>query len=188
MQLLPLTDASPAIQAHVRTLRNQPDVRKYMYTSHEISEQEHANWLNSLKGNPRQQVFVVIKDEQAVGVVSLNAINVLHKSADWAFYLDVGLQGKGLGSVVEFWMLDYAFGVAGLEKLNCEVLAMNSAVVKMHQKFGFEVEGVRRQNVVKDGVRVDVVLLGISKNEWQNKRPALQSVITRLESRAVGSP
>lgn len=182
MQFLPLTDASPAIQAHVRTLRNQQDVRKFMYTSHEITEQEHANWLASLQGNPRQQVFVVIKDEQAVGVVSLNAINVLHKTADWAFYLDVGLQGKGLGSLVEFWMLDYAFDVAGLEKLNCEVLAMNAAVVKMHQKFGFEVEGVRRQNVVKDGVRVDVVLLGITKAEWQNKRPALAPVIERLNT------
>lgn len=180
MQFLPLTEASPDIQAHVRTLRNQPDVRKYMYTSHEISEQEHADWLTSLHGNPRQQVFVVIKDEQAVGVVSLNAINVLQKTADWAFYLDVGLQGKGLGSVVEFWMLDYAFDVAGLEKLNCEVLSMNSAVVKMHQKFGFEVEGVRRQNVVKDGVRIDVVLLGITKPEWQSRRPALAAVIERI--------
>ena len=92
------------------------------------------------------------------------------------------MQGKGLGSVVEFWMLDYAFDVAGLEKLNCEVLAMNSAVVKMHQKFGFEVEGVRRQNVVKDGVRVDVVLLGINREEWLSKRPALAPVIERLSA------
>ena len=182
MQFLPLTNASPAIQAHIRTLRNQPDVRKFMYTSHEISEQEHANWLASLQGNSRQQVFVVIKDEQAVGVVSLNAINVLHKSADWAFYLDVGLQGKGLGSVIEFWMLDYAFDVAGLEKLNCEVLAMNAAVVKMHQKFGFEIEGVRRQNILREGVRIDVVLLGITKDEWRNKRPALAPVIQRLNT------
>jgi UDP-4-amino-4,6-dideoxy-N-acetyl-beta-L-altrosamine N-acetyltransferase len=135
-----------------------------------------------LQGNPRQQVFVVIKDEQAVGVVSLNAINVLHKSADWAFYLDAGSQGEGLGSVVEFWMLDYAFGVAGLEKLNCEVLAMNAAVVKMHQKFGFEIEGVRRQNILREGARIDVVLLGITKEEWQNKRPALAPVIERINA------
>ncbi|MBC8996005.1 MULTISPECIES: UDP-4-amino-4,6-dideoxy-N-acetyl-beta-L-altrosamine N-acetyltransferase [unclassified Pseudomonas] len=182
MQFLPLTEADPALQAHVRTLRNQEDVRKFMYTSHEITEQEHANWLASLQDNPRQQVFVVIKDQQAVGIVSLNAINAAQKTADWAFYLDVGLQGKGLGSVVEFWMLDYAFDVAGLEKLNCEVLAMNSAVVKMHQKFGFEIEGVRRQNVVKNGVRVDVVLLGITKAEWQNKRPALAAVIERISA------
>ncbi|MFW9081257.1 UDP-4-amino-4,6-dideoxy-N-acetyl-beta-L-altrosamine N-acetyltransferase [Pseudomonas sp. P2757] len=182
MQFIPLTDASPTIQAHVRTLRNQEDVRKYMYTSHEISEQEHANWLSSLKGNSRQQVFVVLKDDLAVGVVALNAINAQQKSADWAFYLDVDLQGKGLGSVVEFWMLDYAFNAAELEKLNCEVLASNSAVVKMHQKFGFEIEGVRRQNVVKDGVRIDVVLLGITKSEWLEKRPALIRVIERINA------
>ncbi|PMW96602.1 UDP-4-amino-4,6-dideoxy-N-acetyl-beta-L-altrosamine N-acetyltransferase [Pseudomonas sp. FW215-R2] len=180
MQFVPLTEANPAIQAHVRTLRNQEDVRKYMYTSHEISDQEHANWLTSLKGNSRQQVFVVLKDERAVGVVSLNAINTVQKTADWAFYLDVQLQGKGLGSVVEFWMLDYAFAEAGLEKLNCEVLASNPAVVKMHQKFGFELEGVRRQNILKDGERIDVVLLGITKDEWLSKRPALQRVVERI--------
>jgi UDP-4-amino-4,6-dideoxy-N-acetyl-beta-L-altrosamine N-acetyltransferase len=109
MQFMPLVNASPAVQAHVRTLRNQEDVRKYMYTSHEITESEHDGWLASLEGNNRQAVFVAIRNGQAVGIVSLNAINAVQKTADWAFYLDSDIQGKGLGSLVEFWMLDYAF-------------------------------------------------------------------------------
>ncbi|MDK1396876.1 GNAT family N-acetyltransferase, partial [Pseudomonas protegens] len=95
MQLIPLLASSPTVQAQVRALRNQQEVRKYMYTSHEISEQEHANWLSSLQGNPRQEVFVAVDAGQALGVVSLNAINALQKTADWAFYLDAELQGKG---------------------------------------------------------------------------------------------
>ncbi|WP_017904268.1 UDP-4-amino-4,6-dideoxy-N-acetyl-beta-L-altrosamine N-acetyltransferase [Pseudomonas asplenii] len=180
MQFVALVDASPAIQAHVRTLRNQNDVRKYMYTSHEITEEEHLGWLDSLRGNDRQRVFVVIRDGQVLGVVSLNAINTAQKTADWAFYLDTALQGKGLGSIVEFWMLDYAFNEAGLEKLNCEVLETNPSVIKMHQKFGFELEGVRRKNILKDGNRIDVILLGITKEEWSNKRPAVEPLIARL--------
>jgi len=161
-------------------LRNQNDVRKYMYTSHEITEEEHLRWLDSLRGNDRQRVFVVVRDGQALGVVSLNAINTAQKTADWAFYLDTALQGKGLGSIVEFWMLDYAFHEAGLEKLNCEVLETNPSVIKMHQKFGFELEGVRRKNIIKDGNRIDVILLGITKEEWKNRRPALEPLIMRL--------
>lgn len=180
MQFIPLLDASPQTQAQVRTLRNQPAVRKFMYTEHEICAEEHAAWLDSLKGNPRQAVFVVMLDGQAAGVVSLNAINTLHNSADWAFYLDGALQGKGVGSQVEFWLLDHAFNEVGLEKLNCEVLQSNMAVIRLHQKFGFAIEGVRRQNVIKDGARIDVVLLGITRDEWAVQRPKMQAVMARL--------
>lgn len=180
MEFVPILDLPTDLQAVVRLLRNQPDVRKFMYTAHEISETEHARWLASLQSNPRQQVFVILNEKSAVGVVSLNAINTTHKTADWAFYLDSSVQGKGMGSQVEFWLLDYAFGQAGLEKLNCEVLEINPAVIKMHQKFGFSIEGVRRKNVIKDGQRIDVALLGITKDEWLGQRPNMLSVIERL--------
>jgi RimJ/RimL family protein N-acetyltransferase len=70
--------------------------------------------------------------------------------------------------------------VAGLEKLNCEVLQSNPAVISLHQKFGFSVEGVRRQNVIKDNVRVDVVMLGITRQEWAARRPKMEDVMARL--------
>ncbi|MFK3795026.1 MULTISPECIES: UDP-4-amino-4,6-dideoxy-N-acetyl-beta-L-altrosamine N-acetyltransferase [unclassified Pseudomonas] len=182
MQFLPLIEASPSIQSAVRTLRNQEEVRKFMYTSHEISPQEHEQWLRSLKGNPRQSVFAAMRDGELAGVVSLSAINATQKTADWAFYLDTRLRGKGLGSLVEFWMLDHAFNEAGLEKLNCEVLEMNAAVIKMHQKFGFKIEGVRRHNIIKEGSRVNVVLLGITQEEWEARRPEMVPLITRLNA------
>jgi UDP-4-amino-4,6-dideoxy-N-acetyl-beta-L-altrosamine N-acetyltransferase len=183
MHFLLLTDADLDVQTRVRELRNHPDVRKFMYTTHEIGEAEHRAWLDSLKGNERQSVFAVISEGAVIGVVSLNAINRVQKSADWAFYLDVEAQGRGVGSLMESWVLDYAFETAGLEKLNCEVLAINPAVIKMHQKFGFEIEGVRRQNILRDSQRLDVVLLGITKDEWRAKRPALELTLRRLSSK-----
>jgi len=181
MQFLPLLHASREVQDAVRGLRNQPDVRKFMYTSHEISEAEHQGWIDSQRGNDRQSVFVVMADGQACGVVSLSAINRVHETADWAFYLDASQQGKGMGSLIEFWLLDHAFNTVGLEKLNCEVLETNPAVIKMHQKFGFSIEGVRRKNVIKDGKRIDVVLLGISREEWAIQRPKMLPLMERLK-------
>ena len=182
MEFVPILDLPADLQARIRHLRNQLDVRRFMYTSHEISEAEHTQWLRSLAGNPRQMVFVVLQSGAPSGVVSLNAIDPLHKTADWAFYLDPSCQGKGLGSRIEFWLLEYAFAQAGLEKLNCEVLQTNSAVIKMHQKFGFTIEGVRRRNILKDGARIDVVLLGITKEEWQGQRGKMLKVLERLGS------
>lgn len=180
MRVVPILELPADQQARVRQLRNQPDVRKFMYTDHEISEAEHLNWLESLRASSRQQVFVIVIEAAPVGVVSLSAINATHGTADWAFYLDTTLQGKGLGSQVELWMLDYAFGTAGLEKLNCEVLEINPAVIKMHQKFGFVVEGVRREHIVRDGKRINAVLLGITKSEWQAQRPKVLAAVERI--------
>ena len=183
MHFIDILDCDPGVQARVRELRNHPDVRRFMYSSHEISAGEHDSWLASLSGNARQQVFVVCLDERVAGIVSLNAINATHRTADWAFYLDPALQGQGLGSLVEFWLLDHAFETVGLHKLNCEVLESNQAVVKMHRKFGFAIEGVRRRNILKDDERIDVVLLGITREEWAQQRPRMLAVVERLGRR-----
>jgi UDP-4-amino-4,6-dideoxy-N-acetyl-beta-L-altrosamine N-acetyltransferase len=180
MEFVPILDLPDSTRSMVRDLRNQPDVRRFMYTSHEISVDEHQAWLTSLENNPRQSVFVIMSNETLMGVVSLNAINTLHKTADWAFYLDAARQGKGLGSQVEFWLLNHAFTECKLEKLNCEVLASNPAVIKMHQKFGFSIEGVRRQNILRDGVRLDVVLLGITAEEWTARKPEMMAIMKRI--------
>lgn len=181
MEFVRLVDADPVVQARIRELRNQPNVRKFMYTDHEITLEEHANWIKSLQGNKRQQVFAVVRDGIAVGLVSLNAINEQQKHADWAFYIDEALQGAGIGSVIELKLLDYAFNEAGLDKLNCEVLATNQPVIRLHEKFGFVREGVRRQNVIKNGERIDVVLLGILKDEWATAREKVLPVIERAQ-------
>lgn len=170
----PLLEQGAAAIERVRELRNAPGVRKYMYSDHLISASEHAAWIASLHGNAAQQVWVVLYDGNIEGLVALQAIKAQQKSADWAFYLSQEMQGKGVGGVVEFKLLEIAFGQFGLEKLNCEVLATNPAVIEMHKKFGFQLEGMRRANVIKDGQRIDVALLGILPHEWQQQRPRFE--------------
>lgn len=166
-----LLEQGPETLERVRQLRNEPAVRQHMYSDHVISPQEHQAWLAGLRGNAGQRAWAVLHHGAVEGLVSLGAIRAAQKSAEWAFYLSSEMQGKGVGGVVEFKLLDLAFGEMGLEKLNCEVLASNPKVVEMHQKFGFQLEGVRRANVIKNGQRVDVVLLGILPAEWQERRP-----------------
>ena len=158
------------VQMLVREIRNQESVRTAMYTEHEISESEHLNWIEKLKSDVTQKVFVILKERtEPVGVVSLNAIDGLHKKADWAFYLDQEQRG-GLGAAIEYMLIVYAFENCGLEKLNCEVIETNPKVVKMHRKFAFVEEGFRRSNVVKNGIRVGVYFLGLTKEDWEKQK------------------
>jgi hypothetical protein len=71
----------------------------------------------------------------------------------------------------------------GLEKLNGEVIVGNEAVMKLHKKFLFQEEGVRRSNVVKDGVRVGVQLIGLTKEEWLAGRDKVLEQVGRAFER-----
>lgn len=156
-------------QLIVRDIRNQDEVRKFMYTEHLISKEEHLRYLEKLKNDNHQIVFVVISNETPIGVVSVNGIDNLHKKTDWAFYLDKDTRG-GLGACLEYCFIDFIFNKLGMEKLNCEVIEVNEAVVKMHKKFGFIEEGFRRENIIKNNTRMGVYFLGLTKTDWEKSR------------------
>ena len=169
----------------LRQLRNHPAIRGAMYSDHIISPEEHAEWIEGLQGDDRRQVFIVLTSEDDVcGLVSVTAIERAHRRADWAFYLAPESRG-GLGAALEYTLIQYVFESLGLEKLNCEVLETNPAVVRMHGKFLFEEEGFRRSNVIKDGQRVGVHFLGLTREDWRAGRAEvharIQEVLSRFE-------
>lgn len=166
-------DSNEDQRQQIRLIRNQPSVRQAMYTDHEISVEEHRSWLERVSNDPRQIVFVVLNEDQVVGCVSINDLDRRHSKSDWAFYLDEDQRG-GLGAALEFTLINYAFGELGLEKLNCEVIETNPAVVKMHKRFGFEEEGFRRSNIEKDGKRIGVHFLGLVKADWLASKDAIE--------------
>lgn len=75
---------------------------------------------------------------------------------------------------MEFLMLEHAFGELQLNKLFCEVLAFNTAVIQLHQKFGFRIEGILRGQHKVDANYVDIVRLGIFASEWEERREAMR--------------
>lgn len=174
IDLRPIGELPTDEQAKIVSIRNQPGVRKNMYNSYVISKEEHLAWLQRMSHAQDSRFFAVYFNNTLIGGVSLNAINRANRRADWAFYLDEATHGKGIGPALEFAFLDYAFATEGLAKLNCEVLSSNEAVVRLHKKFGFVQEGVRRRHIQRDGETFDVILLGITREEWEARRAELK--------------
>lgn len=167
IQLIPLMDISTEMQLKVRDIRNEEGVRKWMYTEHIIGLNEHLGWISRLKEDNTKIIFVVLDDEMnLLGVVSVSAIDLKHKRADWAYYLTENSRG-GLGSVIEYALIDFVFNRLGIQKLNCEVIEGNSSVVKLHKKFLFKEEGFRRSNIFKDKKFIGVHLLGLTREDWE---------------------
>ncbi len=164
--MVPLTDISTESQLKVRDVRNEESVRKWMYTDHAIELNEHLGWINRLKTDKKQIVFVILDEkDNPLGVVSVNAIDHLHKKTDWAYYLTEQARG-GLGSAIEYAFIDFVFDNLDMHKLNCEVIEGNDSVVKLHKKFLFTDEGFKRSNITKEGKRIGIHFLGLTKEDW----------------------
>lgn len=153
--------------------RNDPGISRFMYTDHVISEAEHAAWLEAAIHDDAQRHWVIHLDGEPVGLASITHIDRVHSSAEWAFYLaSPEVRGRGVGSVVEYRVLECVFRELALERLSCAVLAFNEAVVAMHESFGFTREGTLRSAIRKSDGRVDVVLMGQLRDEWMARRDA----------------
>jgi len=175
-----LTQTSKKNQLKILDIRNEENVRKWMYTEHPIKESEHLNWIEYLKSSDKQMVFSVLDENNIpLGVVSLNAIDKLHKKADWAYYLSSDARG-GLGSVLEYYFIDFIFNSLDIEKLNCEVIEGNDTVVKLHKKFIFENEGFRESDLIKNNKRIGIHFLGLKKENWQNGKETIYNKYSKI--------
>jgi UDP-4-amino-4,6-dideoxy-N-acetyl-beta-L-altrosamine N-acetyltransferase len=166
--------------------RNSPDVRAYMYTDHVIAPEEHARWFAGIADDVTRAYWIIETDGAPVGLANLYDIDRRNQRCAWAYYLaDPAVRGLGLGSYVEYWMLEYVFAGLKLAKLWCEVLASNEPVWRLHETFGFTIEARFRGHVIKDGARVDVLGLGMLAADWQARRPAMAE---RLRGRGFEPP
>jgi len=118
-----------------------------------------------------RRYWIIELDGEPVGLANLYDISAVQKRAYWAFYLaDERVRGKGVGSATERFVMRYVFKDLGFDKLCCEVLATNEGVVKMHERYGFQVDGILRRHVIKAGGRVNVVTMSLLREEWAASR------------------
>jgi len=164
----------------IRKWRNAPDVRSNMYTQHIITEEEHQKWWCRISKDDSQVYFIFEYGGLGAGVVSFNQIDRENLQSFWAFYAAPDAP-RGTGIKMEVLALDYAFNDLELHKLSCEVLAFNTPVINMHKKFGFQQEGIFRQQCLIEGKYIDVYRLGILSTEWKTKRPEMIARLQRYD-------
>jgi UDP-4-amino-4,6-dideoxy-N-acetyl-beta-L-altrosamine N-acetyltransferase len=170
IRFVPLLDQDHATRMKMLAVRNEETVRRAMFTDHVISEDEHLQWMKGLHADRSRRIWVILAESgDVIGQVSLARLDMRQLTSDWAFFLGKSERG-GLGFAVEYAFLNFVFDELGLGKLNCEVVEGNDAVVRLHGKFDFKQEGLRRSQVIKDGRRIDVHLLGLTREDWTAAR------------------
>lgn len=104
-----------------------------------------------------------------MGGINLNSIDERNGTFSIGIQIDRDYRGKGYGTRAMTILLKYAFLERRLNKFNDYVLDGNEASAKMMKKLGCTQEGIRRKVIYTNGKYVDVMLFGITKNEFIEK-------------------
>jgi [ribosomal protein S5]-alanine N-acetyltransferase len=106
-------------------------------------------------------------DGQLIGYADLADINTFEARASLGYAIgNSSLWGKGLGFAGAKLMLGLAFESLKLERVTAEVNVANTRSLRVLEKLGFKLEGVLRQHETYRGMRGDVHLFGMLREEF----------------------
>lgn len=148
----------------VLSWRNHPDVRHFMYTTHEITLDEHRRWFFQNDRSQSSDLLIYEQRGQPCGFANITRTRC-EAIADWGFYMAPGAMrgsGRGLGQSV----LDYAFKVLGLHKVCGQALGFNERSIRFHLSLGFREEGRMIDQHFDGRSYQDVVCFGVLESEW----------------------
>jgi len=123
------------------------------------------------KEKMNEEHFFVIETLEGKTVGSINA-NTISKN-DGTFRYGLGIIGaerkKGFASEAIKIFLNYYFNELRYNKVNAGVYEFNEGSIRLHESFGMIQEGKLRKNKFTDGKYWDILLFGMTKDEFNSK-------------------
>lgn len=145
--------------------RNHPEVRRFMFTQHEISLAEHTQWFMRAVQDNSRRLLIVQEQDSPIGYVHFSNVES-GGVADWGFYANPDA-AKGVGQKIGTSALDFAFGCLKLHKVCGQAIAGNHASIRFHERLGFKREAeLREQKRINDRYH-SLICFGLLAREWQ---------------------
>ena len=156
-----------------------PEALRLTGTHRTFTRTEIVAWCRSRAAAPGRYDWAVVDAGTGdwLGECALNEIDPDNESAAFRIALDHRLgqglgtdglghgpvrrqvRGQGLGTEATGLVLDFAFGELGLHRVELEVFDFNLRAQKSYAKSGFTVEGVKRDGLLWEGARHDVIMM-----------------------------
>lgn len=113
--------------------RNNPLIKKWMYTSEDISFEKHLSFIESLRLRKDKLYFLVQENNEKIGVIDFT--NITSHSLDMGLYLNPSIRGKG--AVLLEQIVQYSFDILKVQTINAEVFSINKKAYELYKRFNF---------------------------------------------------
>jgi len=162
--------------------RMREDISRMMFNTVKLTMEGQLKWFEKIKNSDTEIRWIIWKDEKPIG--SLYFVDIDRKNlrceSGWFIAEKDGLDFSQV-IAIQRNSYDYAFDVLGLNRVYGLIIDTNKGLPRMLELCGVRKEGVLKQHVIKDGVPHDVIVVGITKEDWYNQKKNITYEKIRIE-------
>ena len=140
---------------------NLRDGLPYPYT-----ERDAENYINSMLASGKDDVFAfaICIDGKAVGSIgAFRQGNIHYRTAEMGYYLAEEYRGKGIMTEAVKRLCETVFSESDILRIYAEPFAHNAGSRRVLEKAGFKLEGIMKNNAVKNGKIIDMALYALTR-------------------------
>jgi RimJ/RimL family protein N-acetyltransferase len=130
-------------------------------------------WTHEQRAAGESVCFALIPQgaEGAVGLFQVRRVQADFSIAEWGFILGASYWGSGTFFAAAPLVIDYAFEVLGVQRLEARAAVLNGRGNNALRKLGAVQEALLRQSLDRGGEYLDQVLWAILADDWRSLRP-----------------
>ncbi|MBT3751209.1 MAG: GNAT family N-acetyltransferase [Bacteroidetes bacterium] len=152
----------------LRELINDPETEKMLGGwSYPISQSAQKDWIDGLV-REQDVLRCIIETEtpgEAIGTVILSSVDLKNGNAEVHLKIANGSsRGKGYGTDAIRAIVSYGFSELRLRCIYANIVEYNEPSVKLFKKCGFELDGVLKERLFKNGKYINILVYSILNN------------------------
>lgn len=135
-----------------------------------VSEAYEAKWVDDAIFHSRDVRLAVCLKENDLYIGNVYMTDIDERNQSCVSHVLIGDKrywGRGIATEAYRLALEYMFNERNIHRVMAIVLENNIASLKMHQKVGYQIEGLMRDSVYKDGKWQNQYILGLLRDEYK---------------------
>lgn len=149
--------------------RNYPETWMYLGTLDFSNEAKQQAWWQASSLDKSKAYFILcLENGTKIGFVRLDEIDHFNKSIRVGGDIHPDFRGKGYGTEMYKLLLEYCFNQLNMYRVWLFVVNFNKIAIELYTKMGFQIEGIQRKAVFRNGVYNDYIMMSILRNEHKH--------------------
>lgn len=151
---------------------NDPEVLAGLLLHLPLSQVAEERWFEAMleRSAYEQPLSIEVQTEQGwqiIGNCGYHNLDWRSRSAELGIFIgEKRLWNRGYGTETMRLLLQHGFKTLNLNRIALDVYETNPRAIRSYEKAGFILEGRKRQGMYKDGHYIDVLIMSVLREEW----------------------
>ncbi len=150
---------------------NDDENNQFLHYDLPLREDKTLVWFNSIKDRTDRVDYTIICNDEPVGLIGLLHIDNKNRKAE--YYIALGgteHRGKGIAAIASDLLIRKSYHTYNLNKIYLYTEVDNESAQNLFKRIGFIEEGLLKEDLIREGIKVDRFVYGLLVNEYIKKR------------------